>query len=368
MDLDTESTHVTEVRATEHTAMKPLHRIAAALAVTAGTFLTSGCTTTLVAMHVYDKFTEGDPTSCRKLNSVERAFQQRCGAYVAGSLVTKDVTTSGLPICPLTLAAREPAFWPMLPELIAKGASPESCRTPPWVALAQMHPCPEFSQATSSQLASLRWLAEVDARAIHHDVVRALSCPSARVARLDGVLDTWLAQEQLRANELPFGMFGALHPSHLGSPLARELEARGHTANAGLGAYSGQLTPGFEQALRNGDFAALDWWVQRVPSLVNRAPPTNGNQFHWVPLARVITPAFMPDPAMQRDVVAYLLAHGAEPWRSLPHDPSQTVVSLAVKLNSPLVDTLSAPRVAVTRGGAPVAAATSATAAMRPLR
>lgn len=342
--------------------MKTLHRIAAAMALAAGALLTSGCTTTLVMMHVYDKFTEGDPTSCYKLNTVERAFQQRCGAYVPGSLAVKDVAASGLPICPLTLAAREPAFWPMLPELIAKGATPEACITAPWVALAQANPCPDFSRATPAQLDSLRWLAEVDAHAIHHDAVRTLSCPSARLAGLDGVLDRWQAQDQLRAEVLPFGMFGALHPTHLNSQLSRTLEAHGHTAVAGLGAYNGKLRPGFEEALRSGDFEALDWWVQRVPSLVNRAPPANGDQIAWVPLARVITPAFIPDPALQRDVAVYLLAHGAEPWRSLPHDPSQTVVSLAVKLKSPLVDTLSGPRIASTRGGAPVAAATSATA------
>jgi hypothetical protein len=52
--------------------MKTLHRLAATLALAAGTLLTSGCTTTLVMMHVYDKLTDGDPTSCWKLNSVER--------------------------------------------------------------------------------------------------------------------------------------------------------------------------------------------------------------------------------------------------------------------------------------------------------
>jgi hypothetical protein len=348
--------------------MKTLHRLAATLALAAGTLLTSGCTTTLVMMHVYDKLTDGDPTSCWKLNSVERAFQQRCGSYVAGSLTTKDVLASGLPICPLTLATREPAFWPMLPELIAKGATPEACATAPWVALAQANPCPDFSRAPAAQLESLRWLAEVDAHAIHHDVVRTLSCPNARLAGLDSVLDRWQAQDQLRPDVLPFGMFGALHPTHLNTRLSRELEAHGHTAVAGLGAYNGKLRPGFEEALRSGDFEALDWWVQRVPSLVNRAPPANGDQIAWVPLARVITPAFIADPAMQRDVAVYLLAHGAEPWRSLPHDPSQTVVSLAVKLKSPLVDTLSGPRIAGSRGGAPVAAATSATAALLPKR
>jgi hypothetical protein len=344
-----------------HILMKHLQRAAAALLLAIGSLLTSGCTTTLVVMHVYDKMTEGDPTACRKLNSVERAFQPRCGAYAAGSLDAKDVVASGLPVCPLGLAARDPAYWQMLPELIAKGATPEMCRESPWVTLAQATPCPEFGRATAAELQSLRWLAEADSRAIHHDVVRVLSCPNARIAGLDNVLDTWVAQDQLPSRGLPFGVFGALHPSHLRSPLALTLEARGHTAAVGLGAYQGRLAPGFEEALRTGDFVALDWWLQRVPALANKAPPANGDQLPWIPLARVITPAFMPDPALQRDTVAYLLAHGADPWRPLPHEPGQTVVGLAVKLKSPLADTLAAPNALASHGGAPVAAAAAAT-------
>lgn len=348
--------------------MNALHRIVAALALTAGTFLLGGCTTTLVVAHLYDKITEGDPTSCFRLNSVERALQPRCGPYVAGSIDAKDIKAAGLPICPLTLAARDPAFWPLLPELIDKGATPEACTTAPWVALAQAHPCPDFAAATPQQIQSLHWLAEADARAIHHDVVRALSCPNARRAGLDAVLDQWLAQDQLRADALPFGVLGALHPSHLNSTLARTLESRGHTAVAGLGAYNGQLAPGFEEALRVADFEALDWWVRRVPALVDRVPPSRANQLPWVPLARVITPAFVPDATRQRELVAYLLAHGAQPWRALPHDPSLSPATLAAKMNSPLADALAGTRVATSRGGAPVAAATSATAAILPAR
>ncbi|WP_298835025.1 hypothetical protein [uncultured Piscinibacter sp.] len=333
------------------------HRLVAALALAAGTLLLGGCTTSLVIAHLYDKITEGDPTSCFRLNSVERALQPRCGPYVAGSISARDVAAPGLPVCPLTLAARDPALWPVLPELIDKGATPEACTAAPWVALAQAHPCPDFARASPEQVRSLRWLAEADARAIHHDVVRALSCPSARRAGLDLVLDQWLAQDQLRADTLPFGMLGALHPSHLNSTLARTLEARGHTAVAGLGAYNGQLAPGFEEALRVADFDALDWWIQRVPSLVDRAPPSRGNQLPWAPLARAITPAFLPDLVRQREVVSYLLAHGAEPWRPLPHDPQQTPASLAMRMHSPLAETLAGPRVATTRGAAPVAAA-----------
>lgn len=338
-------------------AMTHLHRFVAALGLAAGSLLLGGCTTSLVVAHLYDKITEGDPASCFRLNSVDRALQPRCGPYQPGSLKAEDLRASGLPVCPLTLAARDPANWKLLPEMVDKGALPEACITPPAVALAQAHACPDFAAATPAELAALRWLAEADARAIHHDAVRMLSCPSARAAGLDTVLDHWLAQDQLRADTLPFGVMGALHPSHLNSTLARTLEARGHTARASLAAHNGRLPGGFEAALRSADFAALDWWVQRVPSLVDRVPATEARQLPWVPLARVITPAFVSDAARQRELVDYLLAHGAQPWRSLPHDPHLTPAMLAVKLNSPLADTLAGPRVAATRGGTAAAAA-----------
>lgn len=323
--------------------MRPLHRLIALAAVVVGAMLGSGCTTTLVVMHLYEQATLGDPTSCHKLNSVERALQPRCGAFVAGSLKEADIRASGLPECPLTLAARQPAFWPVLPELLAKGASPEACQTTPWVALAQADACPDFSAATPAELQALRWLAQADARAVHHDVVRVLSCPKARLAGLDTVLDDWLAQDQLQPGQTAFGVLGALHPSHLYSPLARRLEARGHTAAAALGGYAGTLPPGYELALQTGDFAALDWWLQREPALANRVPPTRGNQLPWVPLARAITPAFIADAALQRETVAFLLARGADPRRTLPHDPGQTVVSLAERLHSPLTEMLLVP-------------------------
>ena len=101
--------------------MRHLHRLAAAVAFAAGSLLLGGCTTTLVVAHLVDKLTEGDPTSCFRLGSVERALQPRCGAYRPGSLKAEDVRASGLPVCPLTLAARDPAFWPMLPIALAGG-------------------------------------------------------------------------------------------------------------------------------------------------------------------------------------------------------------------------------------------------------
>jgi len=320
-----------------------LQRALAALALALGALLTSGCTTTLVAMHVYDLVTEGDPTPCLKLNTVERALQERCGPFQTGSLATKDVTSSGLPLCPLATAARSPELWPVLPELIAKGAKPESCRIAPWAALAQADACPDFGRASRAELDALRWLAVADAGAIQHDVVRVLSCPRARAVGLDSVLDQWADQGQLQRGQLAFGPLGALHPSHLHSPLARKLELQGHSAAAGLGSQGGELEGGYELALRSGDFAALDWWLARAPELANRVPPSRGNQLAWVPLARVLTPSFMPDAELQRDTVSYLLARGANPRRALAHDANQSVVSYARQLKSPLVALLEAP-------------------------
>lgn len=322
--------------------MSFIKRAAALAALVILSLFGSGCTE-LVVLHVYDKLTEGDPAPCIRLNSVDRALQERCLPFERGSIVAKDVTASGMPVCPLAVATRNPKFWPVLPELIAKGASPESCRESPWVALAHADACPNFASATPEQLQSLRWLAEGDANAIHHDVVRVLSCPNARAVGLDRVLDQWAANGQLERGQLAFGPLGALHPSHLGSPLALRLEAMGHTAQQSLGTNGGQLAPGFDEALRTGDFAALDWWLVRVPALANRAPPSRSGQLPWLPLARVLTPSFVPDAEQQRRTVEYLLAHGANPWKPLPHDPAQTVVTYARQLHSPLLATLEAP-------------------------
>jgi hypothetical protein len=342
--------------------MSFIKRAAALAALVTFSLLGSGCTE-LVLLHVYEKVTEGDPAPCHRLNSVDRALQERCMPFQPGSIVAKDVPASGMPVCPLTVATRNPKFWPVLPELIAQGASPESCRESPWVALAQANACPDFQAAPPEQVRALRWLAEVDANAIQHDVVRVLSCPKARLVGLDGVLDAWAANGQLDRGQLAFGPLGALHPSHLGSPLALRLEAMGHTAQQALGTNGGQLAPGFDEALRTGDFAALDWWLIRVPALANRAPPSRSGQMPWLPLARVLTPSFVPDVDQQRATVDYLLAHGANPWKPLPHDPSQTIVTYARQLHSPLLATLEAPATASARlatGRADAAAAAAA--------
>ena len=323
--------------------MRFLKHVAAGLTLLTGALLSSGCTTALVLAHLHTKLTEDDPTPCMRLNSVERALQARCGPFEAGSLVTRDVLNSGFSVCPLTLAARDPQFWPVLPELLAKGAQPQRCEQTPLRALAQADACPPFERASKAQLDALRWLATADPRAVQHDVMRTLSCPSARATGLVTVLDGWLSNGLLIPSQVSFSPLGALHPTHLGSPLARQLEAHGHTAQAALAAYDGRLPSGFDAALRSANPAALDWWLARAPELVNRVPPSFGGQVPWLPLARALSPDYLPDAARQRWVVEYLLAHGANPWLRLPHEPQRTVVSLARDLKSPLLPLLDPP-------------------------
>jgi hypothetical protein len=296
-----------------------------------------------IVKHVHEKITEGDPVPCSRLNSVQRALSARCGKFEAGSIDAKDVARTGMQICPLIVAARDPRFWPVLPELIDKGAQPESCHQSPLVELAQAQACPDFASASAPVLRSLTWLAEGDARAVRHDVVRMLSCPNARSVGLDRVLADWAAGGALNPDQIGFGVLGALHPDYLDTAFARGLEANGHTARASLGAYDGKLSPGFEEALRGSHWAALDWWLARAPELARSVPPTQGNRQPWLPLARVLVPSFLDDPSTQRTMVSYLLAHGANPRQRLPFDPSQSVVAYARTLHSPHVALLEAP-------------------------
>jgi hypothetical protein len=322
--------------------------------------LMSGCTTTSILLsaagvatdnsvtleivkHLHDKMTEGDSVPCYQLNSVQRALNARCGPFVPGSLQVADIRNSQLQSCPLAVAVRDPQFWPVVPELLDKGALPESCARSPMVELAQLQACPDFAAASPEIRASLRWMAEADARAIHHDVVRMLSCPTARVAGLDSVLTNWMAQGEFDMGRPSFGPLGALHPDYLNSPFARALEAQGHTALEGLGGYDGVQPRGFEVALRTSNFAALDWWLNRVPQLANRVPPMRSNQLPWVPLAKVVTPNFVAVPGTQTEMVEYLMARGANPWQKLPFDSGTSVVQYARSLKSPMVALLDPP-------------------------
>ncbi len=332
----------------------------AGVLLTAAGVATDTSVTWEIVKHLHGRMTEGGDTPCHRLDSVERALNPRCGAFVPGSLLATDLRHSKLQGCALTVAVRDPRFWPVLPELIAKGALPESCSQSPLVELAQSAAssdgCPDFSAASPAALESMRWLALADARAIHHDVVRLLSCPSALRAGLDAPLAAWLAQGDLDVGAVGFGPLGALHPDALGTPFALALEARGHTARAGLGGFDGAQPRGFELALRGSHWAALDWWIARVPELANRVPPVQHNQLAWVPPARVLTPNFLTHSESRAEMVEFLLARGANPWQKLPHDAGSSVVQYARMLQSPQLVLLDPPVVPT------VLAATAATA------
>ncbi len=310
-----------------------------------GCALSGGCTTAIVLLHVQSKVNEGGPAPCVKLNTVELAFSPRCGDYKPGSLQPQDVARSGLAECPLTLAVRDPEFWPLLPELLDRGARTDMCQSSPWVALAQRsgETCPPFTQASAPIVKALIRLGEDDPRALHHDTMRALSCPQAQQAGLDSVLHHWRTQGRLAPRQLAFSPFSALHPRYLDSLFSRKLEATGHDPRLAFqGRDEGQLAPGFEAALRTSDWGALAWWFERLPELTQGVPATRGKVVGWLPLARVVSPGFMPI-EQQGPMIEFLMARGASPWQRLPHAPGQSVVQYAQQLNNPWTSTLNPP-------------------------
>jgi hypothetical protein len=336
--------------------MTSLHRWAAFLAAALGLLASGGCTTTSLLLgaagvatdtsvaweivkHVHGKLTEGDPTPCVALDSVERALSPRCGEFVSGSLRSSDIVTSPFASCALATAARDTRLWPALPELLARGARAQTCVQSAIVVLAQANDCPDMMAVSADVRGALTSLTQSDPRAVHHDVVRWLSCPNSRVAGMDSVLYGWLASGALNPGTLSFSPLAALHPSAIGSPLTAALEARGHTVEAAFGGYMGQRASGFEEALRTSDWAALEWWLDRRPQLANRVP---GPQLDWLPLARVLAPGFLAYPDSRADMVNLLVARGADPRTRLPSDPSQSVITLARATRSPLLDLLEA--------------------------
>ena len=295
-----------------------------------------------IVKHVHGKLTEDDPTPCMLLGSVQRALNPRCD-YLAGSIRPADIARSGLQSCPLEAAARDPRLWPVLPELIAQGATPQRCSRSPLLEMAEASACPDFTAAPAPVVAAIAWLAETDPRAVRHDVFRMLGCPAARSVGLDRVLVIWLDRGALEPGTLSFSPLGALHPDLVGSRFSRELEVAGHTPQAALDNYDGSLPPSFEEALRTSHWPALEWWLYRLPELANRVPPTRGAQLAWVPLQRVLLPTFLTDASTQRAMVGFLMAHGADPRAKLPFDRSKTVVSFAASIRSPMLVVLDPP-------------------------
>jgi hypothetical protein len=294
-----------------------------------------------IVKHIHDKWVEGGPVPCYRLDSVERALAPHCQPYAAGSIKAADLAAPHkMPLCPLAVAARDTRLWPVLPELIEKGAMPETCARAPLVELAQVDACPDFAAASPPVREAMLWLAQADARAVHHDVVRMLSCPKAREVGFERTIARWAEAGQMAPGRLGFSPLSALHPDMLASPLAARLEADGHTARAALDPYQGTLRAGFEEAFRSGHFEALDWWLARAPELANRVPPPQGNQLPWVPLAKTLNNDWLDKPGQQQQMVEFLLARGANPAARLPHQPELTVLRLARQMNSPLAPLL----------------------------
>ena len=294
-----------------------------------------------IAKHVHQKITEGDPLPCIQLNSVQRALTERCGSFVPGSIKAADVAFTGYGVCALSIATRDPQFWPVMTELLQKGARLQDCQQSPLVELAQAHPCPDFQNAAPASVRSLSAMAQADGRAVHHDVIRMLSCPNGRSVTLDRLIDRWMAQGQLPVSGLSFSPLSALHPDHLSSPLAMALQAQGHSVQAALTSQDGKLPAGFEAALRASHWQALDWWFARRPGLARTVPPAKGTQLPWLPLARVLVPQFLEQPGTQADMVNFLIARGASPLQLLPSDNGKTVLEYAAQLKSPMTALLT---------------------------
>lgn len=314
------------------------------LAMTAAGIATDTSITWEIAKHLHAKLTEDDPRPCRLLNSVQRALSPRCD-YLPGSIDADDLVKAGLQQCPLAVATRDPRLWRALPELLEKGARLDRCAVSPLATLATAEPCPDFAAASPAVLAAIESLAEDDPRAVRHDVFRMLSCPKARSVGLDRVLVSWLDEGALDPAALSFSPLDAASPDLLVSRFGRELEVAGHTPEAALGTYDGSLPSGFEEALRTSHWAALEWWLYRLPQLANLAPPTRGAQLPWVPLQRVLQKHFLLYPQTQADLVAFLMRHGANPRQRLPQAPDTTVLAFAVQTRSPLVALLDPPAV-----------------------
>lgn len=335
------------------------------LAMTAAGIATDTSVTWDVVKHVHGKLTEGDPAPCITLNGVERALNPRCD-YTPGRIKAADLAQSGFQECALTTATRDPRLWRALPELLERGAALDRCAGSPLSALAAFDACPDFAAASGPERAALRQLAQSDPRAVRHDVFRMLSCPAARAAGLDGVLDTWLAQGDLAPAQLSFSPLGALHPGLIGTPISDRLERAGHRAETALDAYDGVLAGGFEEALRMSDWSALEWWLARVPRLANSVPPSRGAQLAWLPLQRVLVRGFLKLPQTQGDSVDFLMAHGANPKARLPFNRDQTVIAWARQTKSPMLARLDPPAAPIDVDRLPVRQAATPLADTRP--
>jgi len=293
-----------------------------ALLVSATGMATDTSVTWEVVKHIHGQLTADDAAPCIQLNGVQRALNARC-EYTPGNIRSADIARSGLQECPLAVATRDPRLWRALPELLDRGARVEACPGSPLLALAAADACPDFGAASPEVREAIRSLAEDD-------------------------------RGDLQPGRISFSPLGAADPELLMSRFGRELETAGHKPEAALDGYEGVLPSGYELALRSSHWAAIDWWLYRLPQLANLAPPSRGG-LPWVPLQRVLVSGFLQHPETQRDMVVLLMARGASPAQALPSDPRRTVASFAVQLKSPMLSLLE-PKTARSGSGTALAA------------
>ena len=279
----------------------------------------TGCITTAVILAT--QYAEKMPPFCSKLPSTERAITERCGGYKVGQIDAKDVNVRVMSSCALTNFASRPSLWHGLPELLAKGATPEGCPKAPLLAMAEANACPAFTQMDSGTLDAVRWLAVADAASVSGPVLRMLSCPEATSAGLNNVVEQWAAQGYLAPSHVSFSVLSSVHPSSLLQPWVQDLVTAGHEPLRAVEADAS----GYAQALAQGDVAALDWWTQKAPALVHRVPSKGRGYVPWLPLARTMTPGFAADDATRLRTAQFLIARGARMDASLPHERSISV-------------------------------------------
>jgi hypothetical protein len=280
--------------------------------------------------------------ACSDMHTVERALSERCGEYVPGRLAEADVNRAAPEECPLTVATVEPRRWKMLPELMSKGARADRCTIAPFTALLKQRSDAQLDaalrSASLSEVAALRSIASNDPQAIQPNVVRWLSSPAAREAGLHGVLHTWVERGQLDPRRTGFEPLAWLHPSALTTPLAGLFLDRGQRADVAMRSNPGAM----EDALRTGDFAAMDWWFSRVPGLTDLVVDNRQLRINWRPLAYVATPGVIADSRLRQDVARHLLTRGADPNATLPQDPAVTVMAQAQRTSPDLVPLMKA--------------------------
>ena len=316
------------------------------LLVTATGVATDTSVTWEVVKHVHGQLTEDDPTPCVDAQQRAARAQRRAASYVAGQ--HPHAPTSPAPAC---RSARSPsrratrgsgAPCPSCSKR-ARSSSPapaRRCRT-----LAADRRLPELRRRVAGGPEGDRSPRRGrPARGPPRRVPHALLPERARGRPRPGARD-WLDRGELAARQAlvqparrarPRPARDALRPRARGRrPPARALRSTTTTA---------VLPSGYEQALRNEPLGRDRLVAVRAAAARQPGAAERGAQMAWVPLQRVLVcRASCQHPEAQRDMVLFLMAHGADPRRQLPFDPGRNVLAFAAPIKSPMLAVLDAP-------------------------